>query len=115
MNWHILLERSILNTDKLTLSSRNNNFSFDFVALHFTSTDKIIYKYKLEGFDKEWITSEQGNRSAKYTNIPPGNYLFSVKASCNGETWSEPVVFYTIIYTYKYIHCIYDYPEFQDS
>ena len=26
-----------------------------------------------------------------------------------------PVVFYTIIYTYKYIHCIYDYPEFQDS
>ena len=108
MNRQILLERSILNTDKLTLSSRNNNFSFDFVALHFTSTDKIIYKYKLEGFDKEWITSEQGNRSAKYTNIPPGNYLFSVKAF-------TPVVFYTIIYTYKYIHCIYDYPEFQDS
>ena len=91
VNRQILLERSILNTDKLTLSSRNNNFSFDFVALHFTSTDKIIYKYKLEGFDKEWITSEQGNRSAKYTNIPPGNYLFSVKASCNGETWSEPL------------------------
>ena len=91
VNRQILLERSILNTDKLTLSSRNNNFSFDFVALHFTSTDKIIYKYKLEGFDKEWITSEQGNRSAKYTNIPPGNYLFSVKASCNGETWSVPL------------------------
>ena len=34
VNRQILLERSILNTDKLTLSSRNNNFSFDFVALH---------------------------------------------------------------------------------
>lgn len=91
VNGQVPLKRSILNTDKLTLSSRNNNFSFDFVGLHFTSTDKIIYKYKLEGFDKEWITSKQGNRSAKYTNIPPGDYLFSVKASCDSEVWSAPL------------------------
>lgn len=91
MNGQIILKRSILNTNKLTLSSRNNNFSLDFVGLKFSTTDKTIYKYKLEGFDNEWITCEQGNRSAKYTNIPPGNYLFSVKASCNGEIWSEPL------------------------
>ena len=90
VNRQILLERSILNTDKLTLSSRNNNFSFDFVALHFTSTDKIIYKYNYIQvyIDVIYILRTY---SAKYTNIPPGNYLFSVKDSCNGETWSEPL------------------------
>lgn len=90
VNGQIPLKRSILNTNKLILSHRNNNFSLDFVGLCFTSTDKIIYKYKLDGFDKEWITCEQGNRSAKYTNIPSGTYVFLVKASCDGETWSEP-------------------------
>ena len=91
VNGQIPLKHSIFNTDKLVLSSRNNNFSLDFVGLHFTATDKIIYRYQLNGFDKEWIICEQGNRSAKYTNIPPGDYTFSVKASSNGETWSEPL------------------------
>lgn len=90
VNGQIPLRHSIFNTSQLVLSSRNNNFSIDFVGLHFTATDKISYRYKLEGFDKEWITCEQGNRSAKYTNIPPGHYTFSVKASSNGEIWSEP-------------------------
>ena len=80
VNRQILLERSILNTDKLTLSSRNNNFSFDFVALHFTSTDKIIYKYKLEGFDKDWMSA--GYRKAiTYTNLNPGEYKLKIKSS----------------------------------
>lgn len=90
INGQIPLKRSILNTQSLTLSNRNNNFSFDFVGLHFAHAEKIIYKYKLDGFDQEWITTESGNRSAKYTNIPPGQYVFTVKASNDGETWSEP-------------------------
>lgn len=50
-------------------------------------------QYKLEGFDKEWYTTDSNNPVATYTNLKPGSYTFSVKSSnyqgeWNGETKS---------------------------
>ena len=49
------LEKHISETDNLELSFDQNVFSFEFVALHFSRTEKNQYLYKMEGFDKEWI------------------------------------------------------------
>jgi signal transduction histidine kinase len=43
------------------------------------SPDRITFKYKLEGFDKDW-TAPPKRRVAAYTNLPPGNYTFRVAA-----------------------------------
>jgi len=43
----------------------------------------VFFKYKLEGFDRDWIDAKT-RRIAYYTNIPPGKYTFVVKA-CNSD------------------------------
>jgi signal transduction histidine kinase len=54
------------------------------VDLHFTapnllSPERILFWYKLEGFDKDW-TYTSANRSASYTSLPPGDYRFRLIA-----------------------------------
>ena len=61
---------------------------FQFAGLSFVSPEKVIFKYKLEGFDKDWV-SAGSRRSAFYTNIPPGAYRFQVIAGNNDGVWNE--------------------------
>lgn len=75
--------------DEIQLNYTDTEFSFEFVALNFSSTAKNLYAYKMEGFDKDWIYSGS-RRFASYTNLPPGkNYIFKVKASNNDGVWNE--------------------------
>ncbi len=73
---------------KIKLSHNQNEISVAFVALHFANPAKNKYSYQLEGFDDEWV--EAGSqRSASYTNLPPGNYTFHVKAANADGVWNE--------------------------
>jgi PAS domain S-box-containing protein len=59
-----------------------------YTGLSYLMPDMVKFKYKLEGFDKDWI--DAGNRRvAYYTNLPPGNYQFRVKACNNDGLWNE--------------------------
>ncbi|HEX4807699.1 MAG TPA: two-component regulator propeller domain-containing protein [Bryobacteraceae bacterium] len=60
---------------------------FEFTALSLVASDKIHFKYKLEGFDKEWVDAGQ-RRVAFYTNISPGEYRFAVTACNNDGVWN---------------------------
>jgi signal transduction histidine kinase len=61
---------------------------FEFSALSFVSPEKIRFRYKLEGFDKDWV--EAGTRrAAYYTNIAPGDYRFTVIACNNDGVWNS--------------------------
>ncbi len=82
------LSKSIYLTEKLTLPFEENFISFEFASMDFTDPGKNLYRYQLEGFDKDWINS--GNTySANYTNLDPGTYTFKVKGSNNDEFWNE--------------------------
>ncbi len=82
------LLKSIYLTEKLTLAFKENFISFEFASMDFTDPEKNLYRYKLEGFDKDWINS--GNTySANYTNLDPGTYTFKVKGSNNDDFWNE--------------------------
>ncbi len=83
------LEHSIGFTEVLTLTHQDYVFSFEFAALHFADPSSNQYKYKLVGFDKDWITTSADKRFATYTNIPPGNYTFHVKGSNKDGVWNE--------------------------
>ncbi|MFO7448146.1 MAG: two-component regulator propeller domain-containing protein [Ignavibacteriaceae bacterium] len=82
------LQKSIIETDELTLSYKQSVFSFSFVALNYTSPEKNQYAYMMEGFDDDWNYIGT-NRTATYTNLDPGNYVFRVKASNNDGKWNE--------------------------
>ncbi len=74
--------------ERLVLSHREATFSFEFSALSFTDSERNRYSHFLEGFDEAWV--EAGHRRhARYTNVPPGNYVFRVKGSNNDGLWNE--------------------------
>ncbi len=80
------LNKHIMKTREITLPYQSV-FSFRFTAINYISTSKNSYKYKLEGFD-DW--NDVGNqRTATYTNIGPGRYVFRVIASNNDGVWNE--------------------------
>jgi len=59
-----------------------------YAGLSFVVPERMIFKYKLEGFDREWRNAGP-RRVAYYTNVPPGNYVFRVQARNNDEVWSK--------------------------
>ena len=82
------LDTAISEKKVLELSYRDDVFSFEFVALNYTSPEKNQYAYKLEGFDKDWIYCGT-RRYASYTNLDGGTYVFKVKGSNNDGVWNE--------------------------
>jgi len=61
---------------------------FEYTGLSLIAPDTVRFRYRLEGFDEEWI--EAGTRrTAFYTNIPPGEYVFRVLAANNDGVWNE--------------------------
>jgi methyl-accepting chemotaxis protein/ligand-binding sensor domain-containing protein len=82
------LEIDISKTKKIDLSYTQNVFSFQFTALNFRATGKNEYAYILEGFDKDWNYIGT-KRTASYTNLDPGEYVFAVKGSNNDGIWND--------------------------
>ena len=72
------------------------NFSISYVALDYTSPKQNQYAYKLSGFDNDWNFVHK-NRTANYTNIDPGTYVFQIKASNDGRNWNNPLTEITVI------------------
>lgn len=74
------------NQDTINLQYDENDVSFGFAAIDFGNTISKHYKYKLDGLNEEWF--DNGNRNyASFTNIPPGNYVFRVKAMTRQGEW----------------------------
>jgi ligand-binding sensor domain-containing protein/signal transduction histidine kinase len=80
--------QSIPLTPKVTLSPGAARLDFYFTALSFIAPENVRFKYKLEGFDHDWIDGG-GRRVASYTNLRPGNYVFRVIAANNDGVWNE--------------------------
>jgi signal transduction histidine kinase/ligand-binding sensor domain-containing protein/AraC-like DNA-binding protein len=92
------LSESITETKHIVLSYLDNMVSFEFAALDYVMPEKNQYAYKLEGFDKDWMHS--GNaRTATYTNLDPGEYVFRVKGSNNDGLWNEEGTSLSVIIT----------------
>ncbi len=58
----------------------SGDLEFQYTALSFRAADKIQFRYRLDGYDREWIQAGQ-RRTAYYTNIAPGRHCFRVQAS----------------------------------
>ncbi|MEO6694400.1 MAG: triple tyrosine motif-containing protein, partial [Ignavibacteria bacterium] len=87
-NKEVKLDTSITEKKVITISYKENFFSFDFASLDYTNSVKNQHAYMLEGVDQNWINV--GNvRTANYTDIEPGEYIFRVKGSNNDGLWNE--------------------------
>jgi ligand-binding sensor domain-containing protein len=73
---------------EIVLDHNQNFFSFEFSALNFTNPEKNQYAYQLEGIDKDWVYSGS-RRTAQYTSVSPGTYIFRVKGSNDEGVWND--------------------------
>jgi signal transduction histidine kinase/ligand-binding sensor domain-containing protein len=72
----------------LKLPPRIANLQIGYTATSLTIPERVRFRYKLEGQDKEWQDAGT-RREAFYTNLNPGSYQFRVIACNNDGVWNE--------------------------
>ena len=65
-------------TRELTLQHDQNSCTFEFAALKFQDNSQLSYRYRLEGYDRDWHYAG-AHRLASYNEVPPGTYTFIVE------------------------------------
>ena len=82
-----VIQKHISYAKKIDLNYKNNSFTFLYQGINLTSSDKITYAFRLDGFDHVWIDAGE-KREANYTNLNPGKYTFRVKAKYDNGEWT---------------------------
>lgn len=72
----------------LVLPYYKNNLSIEFSALEFSQPEDIRYRYRLNGYDNDWVISNK-KREAVYTKIPYGEYSLEINTTNTSGEWCE--------------------------
>lgn len=81
------LNKVISETENITLNHNQSVFTIEYAGINHTRPEKNEYAYYLEGLDPNW--NHVGHiKSATYTNLAPGDYVFKVKSSNNDGIWN---------------------------
>ena len=73
---------------RLALPALVRDLQIDYTALSLVAPEKMRFRYKLEGCDRDW-QDVGSRRQAFYTDLAPGNYRFRVIAANNSGVWNE--------------------------
>ena len=88
----VSIEKSIVDgvefADNAEIEPGSHKFEFHYAGLSLSAPQKVKFKYILEGYDRDWVDAGV-RREAFYTNLPAGNYSFSVIAANNDGIWSK--------------------------
>ena len=82
------LKAHISVAEEIRLAHWQNDISFGFAALNYQASEKNTYAFKLQNYDEEWRYAGTG-RTATYTNLAPGEYVFRVTGSNNDDVWND--------------------------
>jgi signal transduction histidine kinase len=82
-------DRTMATAGPGTLAAGTRKVQIDYTALRLTSPRQTRFRYRLDGFDRDWVDAG-GRRQAYYTNLAPGQYVFRVQANDRAGAWSAP-------------------------
>lgn len=92
----VSIEKAVVNGTTIEDYRSVNDYKDDrtieiyFTAATFVALERVKFKYKLEGFDRDWVfLTPKAKRSARYTNLPVGSYRFVVTACSSDGVWNE--------------------------
>jgi diguanylate cyclase (GGDEF)-like protein len=74
--------------DRLDVSSGANSIMVEFSALDYSAPDRNLYRYRLDGYDRDWVQTDSAHRFAAYTNLPPGDYNLRLAGSNRNGVWT---------------------------
>lgn len=89
-------DRPVQLSDSIIFRAGGGNFQIRYTAIDLTAPELTRFQYQLEGFDDQWVDAEH-RRFAIYTNVPPGNYSFKVRAANENKGWGESIAPLSII------------------
>lgn len=81
------LSRNENNIPLYELEHNQQMISFRFTSLNFTNPNQQKYRYKLQGFNNQWVFPEN-EKVATYNNLKPGSYLFIIESMDKNGRWS---------------------------
>jgi signal transduction histidine kinase/ligand-binding sensor domain-containing protein/CheY-like chemotaxis protein len=90
----VVIERVIANRkayapgDDIRVPPAEGELEFYYTALSFIAPGAVRFKYRLQGFDRDWVDAGR-RREAHYTNLPAGAYQFQVTAQSSDGVWNE--------------------------
>ncbi len=85
----VLVDHAPISPDgPLRIGPDKQNFEIQYTALSFINSRQIRFNYKLEGVDSDWVDAGL-RRTAYYSHLPPGNYLFRVIARNSDGIWNN--------------------------
>ncbi|HNT19122.1 MAG TPA: triple tyrosine motif-containing protein [Saprospiraceae bacterium] len=88
LGWGTRIEKGLTDDASLTLNHDENNITIEYLGGHYSNPAKNRFSYILENYDDRWI--DVGSQQAAYfTNLPPGKYVFRVKAANSNGIWNE--------------------------
>ena len=82
------LKKVMAETKNLEFSYKQSVFTIEYTGINYTRPEKNQYAYYLEGLEESW-NFVGGARSATYTNLDYGDYVFKLKAANNDNVWNE--------------------------
>ena len=86
----VLVDGSALDTEGvMRLPAKTQRATFRYMGLSLANSERVRYRYRLEGFDREW-SEPTTNREATYGNLGAGSYRFLVTASNSDGLWNGP-------------------------
>lgn len=97
LNDIVILNKAISEIDTVTVSTSEQIISFNIVAEHTTAPSKNKIAYKLDGFNKDWVTINRGKSAITYTNLAAGTYALKVKSANGDGIWSASTKTLTLI------------------
>ena len=84
----VLVDKTHVDTRQmLTMRPGQSDLEIHYAGLSLTAPEKVRFKYKLEGYDRDWVDAKD-RRVAYYTHVAPGAYTFRVMAANNDGVWS---------------------------
>ena len=85
----VIVDQATMRPDQIaSLNPEVDKLEFHYTALSYPVPERVLFKYKLEGYDKDWVTAGT-RRVAYYNGLPAKKYRFRVMACNNDGVWNE--------------------------
>lgn len=76
----VITDTLVMDASSFTLVYDHNSFSLEFSTMEYSNPERIIYQYKMQGLDTDWMSTNTGVNRVTYTSLAPGRYIFLVRA-----------------------------------
>lgn len=120
-----ILESALMFKPEVVLSHNQNSISVGFTMIDFCPNPRVRYRYRMEGFDNQWVESGHVHK-ATYNNLPPGDYTLEIQATSGNDNyvlaansmhivvrsawwltwWAKTFYFFVILIFLSYIYVI---------